>query len=239
MFAYPINLDIENKLCLIVGGGDVASRKIDSLLLSKARVRIISPHSCSKVTRLSEQGSVEWLQRNYKQGDVEGVFLVIAATNKKTVQEQIIKEANERNILLNVVDNPLACSFQVPATVRRGSFLLAISTGGGSPGLAAKIRKKIELEYGPEYGLYVALLAKIRETIVGDGGTQESHKRVLEKLLQLNILTHIRKGNWRTVQNELTMVLQQSVDVPNLVASLLKAEKQESITRNDCVDNDI
>ncbi len=224
MFSYPVNLSIENRLCLIVGGGVVAARKINTLLLCKARVRVISPHVCEVIGVLAEKGKIEWLQRGYEEGDVQGALLVIATTDKRDIQNLIVTEASERQILVNVVDDPSACTFQVPAMVRRGEFLLTVSTGGGSPALSARIKKKIEEEYGPEYGLFVDLLAKIRENIVNDGGTQTSHKIFFEKLLQLNILTYIRQENWSALQKELAELLPEGIDPEQLIyaAGLVK-----------------
>ncbi len=224
---YPVNINIENRLCLIVGGGEVAARKIKSILFCKARVRVISPHVCKKISRFARDGKLEWLQREYERGDLRDAYLVMAATDRKEIQHLIVAEANDRKILINVVDDPAACTFQVPATVRRGEFLLAVSTGGSSPALSARIKKSIEAEYGPEYGLYVDLLSKVRETIVRDGGTQKSHKILFEKILQLNILTHIREENWPEVQRVLAEVLSEHVDVERIIEDVEITRKHE------------
>ncbi len=220
MSFYPVNINLENRLCLIIGGGAVAARKIESLLFCKARVRVISPDVCKKISQFIGKGKIEWLQRGYKRGDLQGAFLVMAATDRKEIQHLIVSEANDREILINVVDDPAACSFQVPAAVRRGELLLAVSTGGSSPAFSAQIKNTIEAEYGPEYGLFVDLLAKVRKSIVHDGRTQKSHKILFEKILQLNILTYIKEENWQAVQRALAEVLPERVDVESVVEHL-------------------
>ena len=141
MSFYPVNLNIHNRFCLIIGGGEVAARKIEQVLTCGARVKVISPKACPRIRELASAGRIEWQERGYRPGDLREAFLVFAATDKAYVQQQVIGEAQERNILLNSADTPEACTFQVPATVRQGELLLAISTGGGSPAVAAWIRK--------------------------------------------------------------------------------------------------
>jgi precorrin-2 dehydrogenase/sirohydrochlorin ferrochelatase len=220
MNLYPVNLDIQNHLCLVVGGGGVASRKVEGLLACSARVVVISPRVNRAIAMLAERGEVEYHARSYQKGDLEGAFLVFAATDVLEVQRQVIAEAHQRGTLINVVDAPKSCTFQVPARVRRGDFLLTVSTGGGSPALAGQVRKELEEEYGLEYGLYVQLLSRIREKIVGDQNTAESHKLLFKKLLHLHILTHIEKKDWPALQEELSAVLPKDINVEELIDGL-------------------
>ncbi len=217
---YPINLKVKDRLCIIIGGGSVALRKALSLVASNGRVRIISPEVHSRLRGLVDEGKIEWVAREYRPGDLSDAFLAIAATNIKDVQHQIAVEAQSVKILVNIVDDPKGCSFQVPAVVRRGEFLLTVSTGGASPGLASSVKKELEDNYGREYEQYVSLLSKIRAIIVGDGRTQESHKKVLDKILQLDLLPLIAVGNWLAVRSELQGVLPSNIDTTNLMERL-------------------
>ncbi len=221
MNLYPVNLNINDRLCLVVGGGEVAGRKIKGLLSCGAKVIVISPQICPALTEFVEQGKVEWYARSYRKGDLKEAFLAFAATDKRDVQQQVIDEATENGIPINAVDAPVSCSFQVPAIVRRERFLITVSTGGGSPAFAARIRKDLENEYGFEYGRLVELLFSIREEIVSDGRCSESHKTLFEKLLKLNILAHIRSENWSALQDELCTLLPEDIDVGKLVSALL------------------
>ncbi len=220
MNLYPVNLNINDRLCLVVGGGEVAGRKIKGLLACGAKVVVISPKICLALTEFVEQGRVEWYARSYRKGDLKGAFLAFAATDKRGVQQQVIAEATEHGIPINAVDTPRSCSFQVPASVRRDRFLVTVSTGGGSPALAARIRKDLENEYGLEYGLFVELLFSIREKIISDGCSSEHHKTLFEKLLKLNILAHIQNENWTALQDELSTLLPEDIDVGTLVRDI-------------------
>jgi precorrin-2 dehydrogenase len=220
MSLYPINLDIRNQLCLVIGGGDVASRKVESLLSCGAVIRVISPDAGERIVELANSGLLEWQQRKYVVGDLKGAKLVFAATDNREVQEQIVTESNEAGTLVNVVTSPEACSFQVPASFRRGGLLITVATGGGSPALAARIRKNLEAVYGPEYGLLVELMADARKGIVDSSDTQEEHKRIFEKLLDGDILNCIRQQEWSQLVDLLENILPSAVDVSSLVEGI-------------------
>ena len=144
MSLYPVHLAIEGQLCLVIGGGSVATRKVESLLPCGAVIRVISPAAGCRILELAEAGLLEWQQRNYHQGDLQGAKLVFAATDSQDVQDRIVREANGSGILVNVVTRPEACTFQVPASLRHGDLLITVATGGGSPALAARIRQELE-----------------------------------------------------------------------------------------------
>jgi len=217
MNLYPVNLNIAGRTCVIVGGGAVAIRKAGPLVDCGARVVLISPEAAPPLEKMAELGKLDWHARKYRQGDLQGAFLAFAATNDPRVQQIVAAEAKREGVLLNSADAPDGCSFQVPARVRRGNFLLTVSTGGGSPALAAKLRRELAEEYGEEYKQFVDLLAMIRQRVVADGQTSESHKILFEKLLQLNILARIRKENWSVLEEELMEVLPKDVDVKELI----------------------
>ena len=220
MSFYPVNLNIQKRFCLIVGGGEVAARKIEPVLACGARIRVISPVACARIKELAADGRIEWQQRGYRPGDLQGAFLVFAATDNGDVQQQVIGEAQERSILMNSADNPEACTFQVPATVRQGDLLLAISTGGGSPALAAWIRKRLEREFGPEYGLLVRLFSSIRGAVVGDGSLPCLHQLLFEKILEMDVLSCINNKDWPALEERLAGILPATINVAGLVADL-------------------
>lgn len=160
---YPVNLNLQDRRVLVVGGGVVALRKVKGLLLAGAKVRVIDPHPSVAIVRLERSGKIRLMRRRYQRGDLHGVALVIAATNDEEINRRVSCEADENGILVNVVDRPELCSFIAPAVVRRGDFLLTVSTGGASPGLAKGIRQELEKVFGPEYGLLVKRLGRIRD----------------------------------------------------------------------------
>ena len=220
MNLYPVNLNIKGKTCVIIGGGEVATRKARELIACDALVKIVSPQFSQTLAELAQKKVLELHSREYRNKDLEGAFLVFAATNDKSVQSMIMAEAERRGILVNSADDPTMCTFHVPAKVRRGNFLLTISTGGGSPALAAKLRQELEEEFGAEYQQFVELLAKIRQRVVADGESQHNHKVLFKQLLQLNILNLIRKEDWKGLEEELSAILPEKMDIADLILSI-------------------
>ena len=141
---YPVYLNLKGRRCVIVGGGTVAEGKISRLLDSGAEICVISPDATPGIRRFVADGSVGWEQRKYQDGDLEGAFIAIAATNVREVNHRIFEEAEERGVMLNAVDDPPNCSFIAPSIVQRGPVTLAISTGGVSPALARKLRESLQ-----------------------------------------------------------------------------------------------
>ena len=141
---YPVYLNLRGRRCVIVGGGTVAEGKISRLLDSGAEIRVVSPDVTSGIRQFVADGAVLWEQRSYCEGDLEGVFIAIAATNVREVNRRIFDEAEERGVMLNAVDDPPNCSFIAPSIVQRGPVTLAISTGGVSPALARKLRESLQ-----------------------------------------------------------------------------------------------
>lgn len=220
MAFYPINLNISGQLCVVIGGGTVATRKISSLLLCDARVRVISPELSAGLKPFLDNHNLEWIPRPYMGGDLQGATLAFALTDNPEVQRQIATEAHELEIPINIGDNPEACTFQTAATVRRGDLLISISTGGGSPALAATIRRELELHYGPEYGDLVKLLCLIRQLTVGQRSSQEKQKLLLERILQTNIMALLKKKEWQLLHEKLLEILPQTINVNSLIQKL-------------------
>ncbi|MBI2872805.1 MAG: bifunctional precorrin-2 dehydrogenase/sirohydrochlorin ferrochelatase [Chloroflexi bacterium] len=141
---YPVYLNLQGHLCVVVGGGAVAEGKIGHLLDCGARVRVVAPEVTAAVADWSAQGKVEWVQRRYQVGDLAGAFLAIAGTDDTSVNKDVAWEAGRLNVLLNVVDVPSLCTFIAPAVVRWGPVTVAISTSGASPALARRLREEMQ-----------------------------------------------------------------------------------------------
>lgn len=226
MCLYPVNLNITNKLCLVIGGGAVALRKTESLLVAGAKVRIISPEILSELKILAENKRIEWFERGFVEGDLKGAFLVFAATNNHEVQLLIEKEAARYSVLLNSADDPLNSDFHVPAHFRRGKMLLTVSTGGGSPALAKKIRQQLEVEFVPEYEVVVELLSLIRERVVGLDDDSVIHGRLFRSLLQQEIVELVLSKKWFDLQMMLLRELPESADAVALMKGFLEKYDQ-------------
>ena len=140
---YPVYLNLAGKSCVILGGGTIAQGKIAALRDAGASITIISPQATDGIKRAAQRGQVAWLEREYRPGDLDGAFIAVAATNVWHVNRQIYEEAEDKGVLLNVVDDPDQCTFIAPSIVRRDPITLAISTGGASPALARKMRETL------------------------------------------------------------------------------------------------
>ncbi|WLE96674.1 MAG: bifunctional precorrin-2 dehydrogenase/sirohydrochlorin ferrochelatase [Candidatus Electrothrix communis] len=205
---YPVSLNIEGKLCAVVGGGNVAERKVLSLLNAHASVRIISPQLTELLSDLTANGSVEWQSRGYQRGDLDGALLVFAATDNRDVQDAVVRDAQKAGVLVNVADAPDLCDFQVPAVVRRESLNIAVSTNGTSPALAAKLRQELEDRYGYEYAVLLRLMSRLRERICNDSSSDGTDRKIVfQNILHEDIIDWIRGEQWERLSQHLDTVL--------------------------------
>ena len=164
---YPVFLDIKGRQCVIIGGGQVAERKIHYLLECGAQVTIISPKVTTSIQQWSNEDRVAWKARDYTRGDLKAVHLAIAATDDSEANKAIAQEAAEEKVLLNVVDNTPLCTFIAPSIVKRGDVVIAISTGGTSPALARKLREELESSELLDYADLAEILSKARREVKG------------------------------------------------------------------------
>jgi len=204
---YPVCLEIFDKLCVVVGGGSVAERKISGLLTAGARIRVVSPELTPNLADLAGEGRIEWLNRGYRIGDLSGALLVFAATENREVQEAVVRQAERAGQLMNVIDEPERCTFQVPAVVRRGDLILAVSTGGKSPAVAALIRQQLAESYGEEYGHLLDLMFCLREQVFGKEQDCRERKILFQNILHDDIVLWIKHGQWDLLRNHLCAVL--------------------------------
>lgn len=218
---YPVNLQITNRLCIVIGGGGVALRKVRSLLQGNARVRVISPALEPELLVLVEEQPIEWLKREYVEGDLHGAFLVFAVTNDRTVQNRIMKEADRTAVLLNSADDPHGSDFHVPAHFRRGKMLITVSTGGGSPALAKKIREQLEEIIGPEYEAVVDLLGLVRLRVLEQQENGSADGELFRRLLQVGVVDLLLQKNWFELQMLLLRELPEDIDAVALVRRFL------------------
>ena len=209
---YPVCLEISDKLCVVVGGGSVAERKVLGLLTAGAQVRVISPQLTRPLTRLTDDGRIEWLERGYAQGDLAGALLIFAATDSREVQEAVFLEANRAGQLVNVIDAPARCSFHVPAVVRRGDLTLTVSTGGKSPAVAAMVRRQLAENFGEEYGLLLDLISRLREQVLAGDGDSSERKILFQNILHDDIVHWIKSDQRDLLRKHLRAVLGSDVD---------------------------
>jgi precorrin-2 dehydrogenase / sirohydrochlorin ferrochelatase len=188
----PIFLDLAGRRCVIVGGGEVAARKAESILAAGARVTIVSPSlSAPSLVAAVERGLVTHIARAYQRGDIAGCVLAYAATDDPALNRALADEARALGILLNVVDVPELCSFIAPAVVKRGALQIAVSTGGASPAFAARLRRELEKQFGIEYGVALKVLRAARNRLRGDEIDPAERMRRLKELAESRLLDAI------------------------------------------------
>jgi len=164
---FPMFLKLQGKRCLVVGAGNVGAPKIEGLLETGARIRVVALQASPAVREWARAGKIELELRAYTTEDLRDVFLAVVATSSRTLNERIYGEAQVRGVLCNVVDVPDLCDFYYPSVVRRGDLQIAVSTAGQSPSLAQKIRQQLEKQFGPGYASWVAELGATRKLILG------------------------------------------------------------------------
>ena len=181
---YPVFITLSGKRCLVVGGGEVAERKIERLLETGALVTVVSPENTTSISDWADLELVELHSRKYQTGEAAGYFLVIAATGDMELNRRISKDATQAERLVNVVDVPDMCNFFVPSIVRRGAFQIAISTGGASPALAKKIRMDLEETYTDGYKKLVDRLKEFRTLLMKKEPDGEKRKLILNRVVR-------------------------------------------------------
>jgi precorrin-2 dehydrogenase/sirohydrochlorin ferrochelatase len=163
---FPMFMKLEGRQCLVVGAGKVGEPKIDGLLETGARIRVVALTASSVVREWANAGRIKLELRGFRAEDLDGAFLAVIATASRTLNERVYHEAQRRGVLCNVVDVPDLCDFFYPAIVRRGDLQIAVSTAGQSPSLAQKIRQQLEKQFGPAYAAWVAELGETRKLIL-------------------------------------------------------------------------
>ena len=206
---YPVFLDLRGRRCVVIGGGEVARRKVESLQAAGAEVTVVAP-------RMREMpAGVTITAREFRPGDLDGAFFVISATDDRAVNSAVAAEAEARGILINVVDVPAESSVILPAVVRRGEFVLAVSTGGASPALARRLRQRLEQEFGEEYGELIAFLKSLRQAwepcYKAEGIPPAARKAAWEEVLDLPLLDWLRAGRRVEAKDAAEAILVQAL----------------------------
>jgi precorrin-2 dehydrogenase/sirohydrochlorin ferrochelatase len=162
---YPVALDLRDRLCLVVGGGPVAEARVEGLLAAGARVTVVSPELTESLAACATEGRIIYRPHEFGTDDLDGQQLVLVATDRREVTEKVAVEARRRGLWVNAADDPAFCDFLLPSVLRRGRLTVAVSTGGASPALAARVRRDLEAYFTPEYEELVELAAEVRSEL--------------------------------------------------------------------------
>jgi precorrin-2 dehydrogenase/sirohydrochlorin ferrochelatase len=204
---YPVFLDLQGKPVLIIGGGRVAERKTLSLLASGARVTVVSPTLSKKLSYLAQAGAIRHRRRRWRAEDLKASFLIIAATNDRTANAGVSRRVDSNSRLINVVDDPSRCNVITPAVITRGDLIIAVSTSGKSPALARRIRQELEQSFGPDYGTFLKLLARVREQVQARVSSIVQRRRILQRLVASDLLTLLRQGKTGLAQKRIRKIV--------------------------------
>jgi precorrin-2 dehydrogenase/sirohydrochlorin ferrochelatase len=204
-FGYPISLDVENKLAVVIGRDAVAMGKADALLAAGARLRVVAEGPGPVLDRLESDPDVTVQRRAYQPHDVDGAFLVVASSADPVLRMRIYRDARSQGALVNVMDDVTHCDFAAPAVVRRGDLTIAISTGGGSPALARRLREQLEVQFGGEWGDVLQVLRDVRsETLHHLPNLEERSRRWARALDTEELSGLVRAGRSEEARRVLT-----------------------------------
>jgi len=190
----PVNLSIEDRLCLVIGGGRVAVRKVQTLLQAGAKVRVISPDLDPRLQKLATAGRIQWKPRRFKKCDLKPAWLVIAAAADRDLNRQIQTEAKRRRLWVNAVDDPENSSVIFPSFLCRGGLVVAISTSGQSPALSRKIRESLEHQWNPKTGTCLEWIGRFREQVKAKISNPRQRFRFWDQALTPKVIKLIRQG---------------------------------------------
>ena len=184
---YPLFFKLSGKVCVVVGGGRVADRKVRSMLKCGARVHVICPQACKSIRALHDTRKIKLTQRAYKPADLQGATLVFAATNDVQTNLRVSQDAQERGIPVNVADSPDLCDFIVPAVIRQGPVVIAISTSGTLPMLARRLGEEIGGQLSKDYARYAVKVGRLRKLLMERVGDRKKRQKILKELSKMDI----------------------------------------------------
>ena len=218
----PIFLDVTGRECVVVGGGEVAARKVEALLEAGARVTVVSPSLSPALKALVARRLVTHIAREYQRGDIRGCLLVYAATDDPKLHRELAAEARALGIPINVVDVPELCTFISPAVVKRGELQIAISTGGASPAFAARLRRALEDQFGAEYALTLEVLRAARRRLHAEEIDPADRMRRLKELADSALPDAIAAGDDAAIERILVSYLGNGVGLAALWTRALR-----------------
>jgi len=210
MSTYVLCLKLINRPCLVVGGGEVADRKVRTLYSAGARITVIAREINVSLKQFAEEHAMTLLVREVREEDLKEKLLIIAATDDREINRTIAEQARRAGALVNVVDSPEESDFFVPSTFNRGDLTIAIATSGKLPALSRRIREHLEKQFGNEYEIYIQLLEQARDDIYKSSAhTAERNKRLIEELLDLPLLALLKEGKHDEAQQMVQVFLRK------------------------------
>ncbi len=192
---YPIHVKVSSRKVLIVGGGEVALRKVKNLLSYGAQILVVSPRVLSEIEQLSVERKVTVFQEKYSSNFLEGCCLVFGATDDREVNKRVAVDAQKAGIPVNIADNPSLCTFLVPAVLKRGSLTVSVSTEGKSPSLSGRIKRNLENSFGEEFSLFLDYLGEVRKEILQEIKDPAVRKKIFIEISDPEMVKLVQGGD--------------------------------------------
>lgn len=231
---YPMFVSLAGRVCLVIGGGTVAERKIRTLLQFGATIKVVAKELSAGLREEMDMGSLSWIARTYDASQLIGVDLVFAATSDASLNREIAAAARDRRLWCNLATNPELGSFIVPAILDKGPLTIAISTSGSSPALAKRIRERLEKEFGPAWGIFLDLMGALRVSIQLKGLGTSENQRIFREITELPILEWIEAGEHQRILEAIHDLCRQWLSRNELNQLWDTAWKQSSSSSPHC-----
>ncbi len=213
MSYYPIFLELEGKTVLVVGGGNVAQRKVETLLQYGAAVNIVSKELSPKLEKLAKNGDIRQIGEGFDATHLDNTYLAFAATDDQQLNHSISESARKRGLFINAVDQPADCDFIVPSIIKKGDLSIAVSTSGKSPALAKHIRKQLDLQFGKEYESFLILMGRLRKEILLLNLPQKENSRIFHDIVASDVLLAMTEEDLGKVEHILKRIIPDGVDL--------------------------
>jgi siroheme synthase-like protein len=212
---YPIFLvGLDRRRCVVLGGGDEAERKAEGLLAAGAQVVVIAEEVTEGLRHRADAGRIEWIERDYRRGDLQGAFLAIGAGFDREQNAAAWEEAEAEHVLMNAMDDVEHCSYIAGSVVQRGPLVVSISTSGCAPALAVRLREKLERMLGAEYGLFLRWMWDLREVMANRYAEFSDRRRAWYRLVDSDVLTLLGRGRTQQARRRLDALLDEGAGGP-------------------------
>lgn len=209
----PVNLVVSDRRCVVLGSRAVADGKVQALASRGAAVTVVAEELTSEVESLASDGTVAWERRAYRPGDLEGAFFAVSGHEDQSVDEAVWREALERGVLVNTVDDAVRSVVVFPAIVRRGALQIAVSTEGRSPAVAVRVKQRLEAEFGDEYAVLLEILGDARPLVAG-WRTQSDRAALWRSIVDSGVLDLVRAGHADQARQRVLRMIEAAKDTP-------------------------
>lgn len=208
---FPVLIDLRKLKVLVIGGGNISTRKVSNLIEFNAKITVISPEFSNKLLRLAEQTKIHLIQKEFSEGDILGFNFVFCSTGEPEIDAKVHKECLAKGVLINVADVPELCNFIIPATIKRGSLTISIASQGKAPFFVRELRKKLSLQYGEDYSVVIDIAAELRAALIKSGfyRNEKIREEVFDEFFKIDFSFIIKKNGIEAARNTALALLEK------------------------------